>query len=618
MAQEWYVETPRGVDGPLSAQELAAWASDGRLKPSDRVSPDRQRWADANRVKGLQFPDMLRTTAGESIQPDSSPTETSEFATAKVTPGYDLVSFLGSGACGVVYKARQIKLDRIVALKMVKLTDNTPPSMSARFEKEAVSLAKLQHPNIVNVFDAGRHGQQVYFAMELLDGEDLARRIFKSGPIDERTAWAIARQTAAALAHAAGHGIYHRDIKPANLFLVPMPTGYGLPPDLPLVKVMDFGLALTQRPEQDTSGADRLTQAGTVVGTPAYMAPEQFKTPDIDHRADIYSLGATVLHALTGRPPFDAATVWDVMLQKAEGTVPRPGPPVTPASADLIEAMLAAKADQRVGSYEDLIQRIDCLPAMTGLANPDGSSILAIPTVPTRARRQTGRRWMVGAVTAAGVVLLATAVGIGWLAFRDSPTPGTPSKPAVEYVREGHTEYLFNTTSQVGWIGLQGEVLIVEDDEQAKVLEIEQGVYRTFPPIADYRLTLGLDLYQSEWAVLMVGPSGAKEDAPRVAIRVSRDGGAAFGTVTNGAFTPIGPPVPYPSADLLQDKRPYREIRFQHTGSFWTAWFDRDLVGQTEKLGMVQASELRILTDGHPVRLEAPVLEALKPQPIAP
>ena len=385
MAQEWYVETAAGVDGPLSAQEFAARAADGRVRPSDRVSRDGHRWTAANRVKGLQFPDPAPN--GSQTGSSASSTETAAFAMAETTPGYELLSFLGSGACGVVYKARQVKLDRIVALKMVKLTGNTPPSLTARFEKEAVSLARLQHPNIVNVFDAGRHGKQFFFAMELLAGEDLAHRIHTSGPVDERTAWAIARQTAAALAHAAGHGIYHRDVKPANLFLVPMPTGFGLPADLPLVKVMDFGLALTQRPEQDTTGPDRLTQAGTVVGTPAYMAPEQFKSPDVDHRADIYSLGATVFHALAGRPPFDAPTVWDVMLQKAEGTVPRPGPSVSPAAADLIEAMLASKLDDRIGSYDELVRRIDALPAMTGLTTAGGSSVLAIPSTPPKPRR---------------------------------------------------------------------------------------------------------------------------------------------------------------------------------------------------------------------------------------
>ena len=126
------------------------------------------------------------------------------------------------------------------------------------------------------------------------------------------------------------------------------------------MKVTDFGLALTRSAE----GADqRLTNAGVVLGTPVYMAPEQFARSDIDHRADIYSLGATVYHALTGQAPFDGVNVWDVMVKKTE-SVPRPGEPVSAESADLVAAMMAVKPAERIGSYTELIARIDELPCM--------------------------------------------------------------------------------------------------------------------------------------------------------------------------------------------------------------------------------------------------------------
>ncbi|MGL6096788.1 MAG: serine/threonine-protein kinase, partial [Fimbriiglobus sp.] len=273
MAQQWFIDYGTWVDGPLTSRELQDRAAVGRLRPTDKVSPDRQRWRDAGNIKGLTFPAPTVAAASTSNiptalmppsafaadgTPDLPPTTPSMPLDAPNLPGYEMLGALGFGGCGIVYKARQTKLDRVVAIKTVQLTGRPDPKATARFEKEAMSLARLQHPNIVNVFDSGRHDGLVYFAMELLKGEDLGLRIGRVGRLDERTTWAVARQTAAALAHAAAEGMYHRDVKPANLFLVPMPTGFGLPADLPMVKVTDFGLAIT-RQDQDAAGGERLT-----------------------------------------------------------------------------------------------------------------------------------------------------------------------------------------------------------------------------------------------------------------------------------------------------------------------------------------------------------------------
>src|SRR5207237_231941 len=191
---------------------------------------------------------------------------------------------------------------RVVALKVFQLEALGNPTMAARFDKEAVTLARFQHPNIVQVYDYGYHDGRLYIAMELLEGEDLGQRLQRHGPLSERLAWAIARQAAVALEHAAGHGVVHRDVKPANLFLSLSTTGLGLPRDVPMVKVTDFGLALTKWNEKIAEG--RLTDPGTVLGTPVYMAPEQYRgDAELNYRVDIYGLGATVFHALAGRPP---------------------------------------------------------------------------------------------------------------------------------------------------------------------------------------------------------------------------------------------------------------------------------------------------------------------------
>lgn len=273
-------------------------------------------------------------------------------------PGYELLSVIGSGASSKVFRARQVKTDRLVALKVRLAGPAADPVLTARFETEAAVLGKLQHPNIVQILHCGNCDGRLFMAMELLTGEDLDQRLRRTGPLEERTSWAIARQTATALAHAATQGIIHRDVKPANLFLVAGPPGEP-PREVPLVKVTDFGLAHVQRkfgtPDQ------RLTVPGELLGTPTYMAPEQYREAgEVDHRADIYALGATVLHALEGQPPFGGPTIWDVMARKME-PVPRFGPLVSAASAELLTAMLAPKPNDRIATYEELLNRIDRL-----------------------------------------------------------------------------------------------------------------------------------------------------------------------------------------------------------------------------------------------------------------
>jgi len=286
--------------------------------------------------------------------------------------GYEIEKTLGAGAMGVVYKAKQMKLGRVVALKTVLIPDKATTDLLARFQREAMSLARLQHPNIVAVYDSGEceapRGQP-YFAMELLDGEDLKERLERDGPLPERAVWLIARQTAAALAHAARHGIIHRDVKPANLFLVPPPAGSQLPDGVPLVKVTDFGIAYSQKgDEENSSGSEskvsdaQLTRVGVVVGTTAYMAPEQFYSSRVDCRADIYSLGCTVYYALTARAPFNG-TIPEVMDQKW-ASVPRLAEPISSETAELVAAMMAIRASDRPEDYQDLIHRIEGLPCM--------------------------------------------------------------------------------------------------------------------------------------------------------------------------------------------------------------------------------------------------------------
>lgn len=637
MAQEWYIDYGDRVEGPLTSRDLQTRASSGTLQSIHRVSPDRAKWVPASKIKGLTFADppapqtprMQRTAAlGQLEASTAGPAETlihdpqQIAANAKASaspaisardsediPGYEILGMLGSGGMGVVYKARQLKLDRLVALKTIPVAASST-KMIARFEKEAVALAKLQHPNIVNVFDYGRAGERVYFAMEILSGEDLSQRIAKDGGLDERTVWAIARQTAAALAHAAAQGIFHRDIKPHNLFLVPMPTGFGYPSDLPMVKVTDFGLALTKRVAEADAADDRLTAAGTVLGTPAYMAPEQFKTPDVDHRADIYSLGGTVYHSLAGRPPFGGTTVWDVMVSKINGEYPPLGPPVSQETNDLIAAMMNPDIESRVGDYEELIQRIDDLPAMRGVAGT-ATNIPVLPNKPAKSsgKKSNSRSILLG--IAIGILLLFIAVGSFALLGGFGPSVDTR-----EYRPSGFEEALFDGTSAAGWVGMGGNALeIAEDSEKAKVLVVA-NVKRGHSPLPNRQVVLGVDLGDAKGVeVGFAIPMKDAKTGPRLVMRVSRDAGAVFGSRLGetGEFKPIGKGVPFPTAEQIANRGPYPEVKFGRAGGRWLASFNGEQLGIVNDDGSEKLDEFRVTTEGGPVRINLGVLQELKP-----
>ncbi len=146
-----------------------------------------------------------------------------------VVPGYQILDLIAQGGMGVVYRARQKSLDRIVAIKTILVSQMHDQSSFARFEQEAVAVARLRHPNIVAAYDFGRHQGRLFFVMELVEGEDVQRTIENEGPLTENVAWRLLRQAAAGLSHAASAGIIHRDIKPANLLLVEPPAGFELP-----------------------------------------------------------------------------------------------------------------------------------------------------------------------------------------------------------------------------------------------------------------------------------------------------------------------------------------------------------------------------------------------------
>ena len=276
--------------------------------------------------------------------------------------GYEIIRELGRGGMGAVYLARQVSLDRPVALKVMSRQFADDPVFLARFMREAYAAAQLVHHNVVQIYDIGSQDDLHFFSMEFVEGRSLGDLIKKEGKLDAEVAVGYTLQAARGLKFGHDHGMIHRDIKPDNLML----NIHGV------VKVADLGLVKLpgQRSDPDEAGpsnpsalAADVTSANVAMGTPAYMSPEQCRdAANVDHRADIYSLGCTLYVLLTGRPPFEGRTAIEVMTKHATEAIIPPEQIVdrVPKSVSkVLLKMMAKNPDDRHADMGEVIRELE-------------------------------------------------------------------------------------------------------------------------------------------------------------------------------------------------------------------------------------------------------------------
>lgn len=348
---------------------------------------------------------------------------------AQPIKGYELLKKLGQGGMGAVYQAKQTSVDRLVAIKILppKLAKN--PEFIQRFQREARAVAKLNHPNIVKGIDVGEDNGYHYFVMEFIDGPTVGKLMEESKQLPEKQALDIVMQISKGLEHAETKTMVHRDIKPDNLMITKSGTA----------KLADLGLAKSMVDDVN------LTAAGVAYGTPNYIAPEQARgETDLDSRTDIYSLGATLFHMLTGQIPFPGETAAVVMTRHINDPLRDPkeiNPEISEEASAIIQKMMAKKRENRYASASELTSDISAVlhGKKPPIAMPEKKQVVASSPrrkTQTASRQKTPRKKasklpviliITGAVVVAGIVAIFVLSGDP---DKKPIRPDEPTKPA--------------------------------------------------------------------------------------------------------------------------------------------------------------------------------------------
>ena len=370
---------------------------------------------------------------------------------------YEVLSFLGAGGMGEVYRARDPRLGREVAIKLLPSQFVADPERLRRFEQEARAAGMLSHPNILTVFDIGKENDTVYVVSELLAGETLRERL-GGAPMSPRKAVETALQIAHGLAAAHEKGIVHRDLKPENIFL----TKDGR------VKILDFGLAKLADPfpgmgKSELQTVDPGTKPGIVLGTVGYMSPEQVRARDIDHRSDVFSFGAILYEMLSGKRAFVRDSTADTM-----SAILKEDPPevsgvvsgVPPSLERVMRHCLEKNPEQRFQSARDLAFDLEMV---SGISTASAAQ-------PAEIRKSPGRAIQVGLALLAIVLALGAAYSMGRRASRNETVPSVkavapPSFKRLTFRRGFVTNARFTADGQsvvysASWLGAPEELFV--------------------------------------------------------------------------------------------------------------------------------------------------------------
>jgi eukaryotic-like serine/threonine-protein kinase len=319
---------------------------------------------------------------------------------------YEVLERLGTGAEGVVYRGKQVQLGRFVAIKM--LQPAAQPEVRKRFQREAKALSELAHPNIVGVTDSGIDGDVPYLVMELLEGKTLAD-LLAEGPLPFARSLGIAQQLLRGLSFAHGKGIVHRDLTPAHVFLQELPDHQDH------VRLFDFGVAKFLDTRRSSTLVGDLTRIGVVVGTPAYMSPEQAREEAVDARTDVYAAGVVLFELFGGRPPFAARTRDEMQRAHATEPVPslaeaRPDLPVAPLLQPIIERAMFKNRAGRFPDAASMLTTLEAIAAVSRVAN--SATPVSRRASPEVERRRFGRLWRAWSVITGSWKSVVTVVSV--------------------------------------------------------------------------------------------------------------------------------------------------------------------------------------------------------------
>jgi len=352
---------------------------------------------------------MTTVSKGNSIEID--------VVRSSLVPDYEILEELGRGGMAIVYRARERELDREVAIKVLPAMLAMDNEFVERFQHEARTAGKLEHPNIVPIYRVGQAGHVIYFVMKLLQGQSLARVLRDRGKLSVGEVRRILIETGSALGYASKRNVVHRDIKPDNILL----DSEGR------CVITDFGIA--------KAPGGQNTAAGTSLGTPKYMSPEHAQGIKLDGRSDMYSLGVVAYQSLSGKTPFDAEDPFAILYKHINEPLPRPDLQSDEEFAlyAVIERMLSKKAEDRFQSADDMIVALgghvsaptlvsQTLPSLLVSAQP--TELIPTPTFGTRLTRFWTQDWRAWAATTAVVLVAGTAINL-------MTGPDTPSPPAL-------------------------------------------------------------------------------------------------------------------------------------------------------------------------------------------